>query len=50
MRYTHIVSPEDDEYLSKGTNNKQEALQLISEGWQFVNSTPEGYMLYRKRK
>ena len=49
--YTQLVSlSEDDEYNCKATNSKDEAKQLIEHGWQYVATTTDGFMLYRKRK
>jgi integrase len=39
----------EEEYTCKATNNKEEAIKLIENGFQFVN-TIDGYSLYRKRK
>ncbi len=40
----------DDEYIDKAAKSKSEAEPLIEAGYQFEVTTPEGYMLFRKRK
>lgn len=40
----------DDEYIVKAAMSKVEATHLIDTGYQYVVTTPEGYMLFRKRK
>lgn len=36
--------------IVKSAKSKAEAEPLIEAGYQFVVTTPEGYMLFRKRK
>jgi integrase len=50
LRYTQLLALENDEYTCKATDNKNEASNLIENGFEYVTTTPEGYMLFRKRK
>ena len=47
--YTQLLNLNDDEWTCKATNSKEEAIELIENGFQFVNDI-DGYKLYRKRK
>jgi integrase len=48
--YTHLVDFENDEYDSAAAQTKNEARQLIDTGFDYVATTPDGFMLFRKRK
>ncbi|MGA2308906.1 MAG: site-specific integrase [Candidatus Bathyarchaeia archaeon] len=48
--YTHLVDFENDEYDSAAAQTKNEARQLIDTGFDYVTTTPDGFMLFRKRK
>jgi integrase len=51
MIYTQLVNfTEDEDYICTATKDTAEAKQLIEHGFQYVNTTPDGIMLYRKRK
>ncbi len=51
VRYTRMVNFEaEDAFVSKAAKTKAEAEPLIEAGYQYVVTTPEGYMLFRKRK
>jgi integrase len=51
VRYTRMVNFDaDSEYIVKAAMTKSEAQPLIEAGYQYVVTTPEGYMLFRKRK
>ena len=51
MIYTQLINfNEDEEYNCTATKEATEAKKLVEHGWQYVNSTPDGFMLYRKRK
>ena len=47
--YTHLVDFGDDEYVSKIAKTTKEASQLIEAGFEYVCTTPENFMLFRKR-
>jgi len=52
-RYIHIVetlyNDNSGEWLSKAVKTKEEAMQLINEGWTKADEI-DGYHIYRKRK
>ena len=48
--YTHLVDFGNDEYVSKVAKNATEACQLVEAGFDFVCSTPDGLIVFRKRK
>jgi integrase len=41
---------ESDEFTCKATKDTNEATKLIESGFQYVTTTPEGLMLFKKRK
>jgi integrase/uncharacterized protein YlaI len=49
MIYTHLVTFEADEYITKRTNDINEAEELLKAGFDYVMDM-EGYKLFRKRK
>jgi hypothetical protein len=50
MVYTQLLNPNDDEWTCKATTNTNEATQLIESGFEYVATTPDALMLFRKRK
>jgi hypothetical protein len=51
MKHTHLIDQfTDEEYTVKAARSEAEAKPLIETGFQFVLTTPEDYMLFRKRK
>jgi len=52
-RYIHIVDTlyhdENGEWTSKAIRTKEEAMQLINEGWTKADEI-DGFHIYRKRK
>jgi site-specific recombinase XerD len=51
MFYTQLITfDQDDEYTCKATTDNKEAQDLIEHGFQYVLTTPNGLMLFRKRK
>jgi len=48
--YTQLVNFKDDEYVSKVATNAEEACQLVEAGFEYVCTTPENLMIFRKRK
>jgi len=50
MRYTHLVNFESDDWISKAVKTTKEAEELTQAGFEYVATSPEGYMLFRKRK
>ena len=49
-KYTQLVDFEGDEYTSKATKDTKQARQLIENGYEYVCTTPDEIMLFRKRK
>jgi integrase len=50
LRYTQLVEwKAEDTYHSKAARNTTEAELLVSEGWEYVLTTPDGVMLFRRR-
>jgi integrase len=51
LRYTQLINIQDnDEWTCKATRNTEEAMKLIEVGFQIVTTTPDGTMLFKKRK
>jgi len=48
--YTQLVNFESDEYMCKAARKSEDAAQLIEGGFEYVCTTPDGVMLFRKRK
>jgi integrase len=53
-KYLHLARiaelATDEQWICKAVTTKDEAKPLIESGFQYVNTTPDGFMLYRKRK
>jgi len=48
--YTQLLNLNDDEWTCKATDNDHDATQLVESGFEYVATTPNGLMLFRKRK
>jgi len=48
--YTQLLNLNDDEWTCKATTNNNEATQLIENGFEYITTTPDELMLFRKRK
>jgi len=48
--YTQLVNFKDDEYISKVATNAKEACQLVEASFEYVCTTPENLMIFKKRK
>jgi len=48
--YTQLININEDEWTCKATTNSKEATQLIENGFEYVATTPDALMLFRKRK
>ncbi|TET21118.1 site-specific integrase [Candidatus Bathyarchaeota archaeon] len=49
--YTQLLNlHEDDEWTCKATTNTKQATELIENGFEYVTTTPDALMLFRKRK
>ena len=49
MKYTHLLTFRDDDYVCKATKTVEEAKALVESGFEYVTDV-EGYKLFRKRK
>lgn len=53
-KYLHLARiaelATDEQWICKAVTTKDEAKPLVESGFQYVNTTPDGFMLYRKRK
>jgi len=45
-----IFLSDSDEWTCKATANDKDAIQLIESGFEYVTTTPNGLMMFRKRK
>ncbi len=48
--YTQLTNFKDDGYVTKAAKNAEEAQPLIEAGFEYVCTTPDCIMLFRKRK
>lgn len=48
--YTQLVDFKTDEYITKVAGNTDEACQLIEAGFEYVCTSPEKLMIFKKRK
>ena len=49
--YTHLIAfPENDEYIVKAVTKHEEAIKLLEKGFTYEVTTPDGIMLFKKRK
>jgi len=48
--YTQLVDFNSDEYVCKAVKTSNEASMLVEAGFEYVCTTPDGVMLFRKRK
>lgn len=47
--YTHLVDFTNDEYVSKAAKTAEEASKLVEAGFEYVCTTPDDSMLFKKR-
>jgi hypothetical protein len=50
LRYIHLISFDKNEWICKATRTTEEAQKLVEADFQYVVTTPEGLMLFRKPK
>jgi len=48
--YTQLTEFKNDEYISKIARNAKEVCELVEAGFEYVCTTPENLMVFRKRK
>ena len=50
QKYFHLTANTNGEWIVEGTTNKNRAMQLIAQDFNFVATTPDGTMLFKKAK
>ena len=50
QRYMHLLAGTSGEWIVEGTTDKNRAIQLIAQDFIFVNTAPDGTMIYKKAK
>jgi integrase len=50
QRYMHLLKDDDPEYMVESTTNQKRADELIAHNYEYVLTTPDGHMKFRKRK
>ena len=50
LKYTHLVDFKSDEFVSKVAETAEEACKLVEAGFEYVCTTPEELLLFKKRK
>jgi len=48
--YTHLVNLGDDEYVTKAARDSKAACELLEAGFDYVFTSPDDLMIFRKRK
>jgi len=48
--YTHLLDHVDEEFVTKVAKDAEEACTLIESGFEYVMTTPDDHMIFRKRK
>jgi hypothetical protein len=48
--YTQIVDFQSEEYTVRAAENKEQASELLEAGFEYIVTTHDGTMLFRKRK
>ena len=48
--YTHLVDFKDEEYISQVAKTVKEAQEYVEDGFDYILTTPDDLMLFRKRK
>jgi integrase len=50
QRYMHLLANTNGEWIVEGTTDKNRAMQLIAQDFTYVNTAPDGTMIYKKAK
>jgi len=50
MIYTHLTDFAEDDYITQSTNDRKQAETLLNDGFDYIATAPDGYMMFRKRK
>jgi len=48
--YIHLVNFKDDYYISRMARTSDEATKLIKAGFEYILTTPDNLMIFKKRK
>jgi hypothetical protein len=48
--YTHLIDFQTDDYITKVAKTADEACHLLEAGFEYICTTPDALMLFRKRK
>jgi len=48
--YTHLVNFESDDFISKVAKNAEDSCKLVESGFEYVRTTPENLLVFRKRR
>lgn len=48
--YTHLVDFKDDEFITKVAQNAKEACKLVEGGFEYVCTTPDRMLIFKRRK
>ncbi len=48
--YTHLINFKTDEFVSKVAKTTEEVARLLEAGFEYVCTTPENVMFFKKRK
>ena len=50
QRYLHLLNLEDGEWIVEGTTDKKRVQELLEQDYTYQLTTPEGTMMFKKRK
>ena len=50
MVYTQLIDFREDEYVSKIATKAEDASKLVEAGFEYVCTTPDDLMLFRRKK
>jgi integrase len=50
QKYMHLIEDTNGEWIVEQTNNKERAKQLLTQDYNYIMTTPDGYMTFRKTK
>lgn|GEM_PF-635081 len=50
QKYFHLLANTNGEWIVEGTTDKNRAMQLIAQDFIYVNTAPDGTMIYKKAK
>ena len=48
--YTHLTDFAEDDYITESTTDRKQAEMLLNNGFDYIATSPDGYMMFRKRK